>query len=288
MKILVLGATGLAGQSFCRQLKELKFKVFEASRSNNTLNYSSEWELTNLIYKISPNIIFNCIGLININKCEEEPNQSWNANVIPPKVLSNWSKETRNSFIHISTDHFYDYGYNSTHSITDPIHLLNQYSKHKMLAEEHALASPYSLVLRTSITGSKINSYNPTFWQWALDVVRNDSNVNLYQDAFTSTIDVDSFTKHALKLFFEGVRGLLNLASSQVYSKSDFVFELSKQMNKPIYNYDLVKIRNKDKLRANCLGLDVSKTEQLLNEKLPNLQKVISNLLEQELYSAQI
>ena len=43
--------------------------------------------------------------------------------------------------LHISTDHFYDYGDNKPHNEEDPICCINEYSRHKYAAEAFALNS---------------------------------------------------------------------------------------------------------------------------------------------------
>ena len=283
MRILVLGENGLAGQAFCRLFSRLDLCFFAVSRTsqNMPLTYNSVTELVEFLENFEVDFVINCLGLVDIEKCESDPYASWISNVVPAQALSEWTERTNGGFLHISTDHFYDYGENLAHSEVDDIVLKNTYAQHKFCAELLAKQAKRALILRTSITGNK-GGDRKTLWEWVEDVVRNDKPASLYSDAYTSTIDVDTFAQKALLMLQKEIFGLYNLASSDVYTKEDFALELARQLGFGYTNYSSIKMNSKDNVRANCLGLDCSKAEAKLGEKLPKLERVISNLLSSE------
>ena len=283
MRILVLGNNGLAGQAFCRLFSRLGICFFAVSRTRRDmpLAYNSVKELVEFLENFEVDFVINCVGLVDIEKCESDPYASWLSNVVPAQALSEWSARTNGAFLHISTDHFYDYGENIAHNEADDIVLKNTYAQHKFCAELLAKQSNKALILRTSITGNK-SADRKTLWEWVEDIVRHGKQAFLYSDAYTSTLDVDTFAQKALLLMQKEIFGLYNLASSDVFTKEEFALELARQLGIEYTNYNSVKMNSKDSIRANCLGLDCAKAEEILGERLPNLELVISNLLRSE------
>ena len=146
-------------------------------------------------------------------------------------LLTNFSNELNIPLLQISTDHFYNYGDNHPHKETDPVFCVNEYSRHKYAAEFFALASPTSLVLRTSILGVRKKNQKSLI-EWAIQSLLQREEIELFNDAWTSSVDVETFARCALKLFFdESYRGLLNLASSEVYSKEQLVRKLANMLD---------------------------------------------------------
>ena len=76
--------------------------------------------------------------------------------------------------------------------------------------------------------------------------------------------------------------GLINIGSSEVYSKASFVEELAKQKGKSLKNCKKVSIQDRNNLRLNSLGLNVSKAESIVGYEMPNLNDVISSLILEE------
>ena len=104
--------------------------------------------------------------------------------------------------------------------------------------------------------------------------------MNLFNDAWTSSIDVNSFVKYAVLLFLKkNARGIFNLASSEVFSKENLIKSLAINLN--LYDENSIQstsIKDLFPNRANCLGLDITKAETILNEKLPKMDKVVNNI----------
>ena len=280
MKVLLLGATGLAGTAIKRELLKRSVKVIGVSRSGSEIScdVGDENKITRILLRGHYDAIINAVAQTDINRCEIDPLESWKINAKIVSLLTNFSNELNIPLLQISTDHFYNYGDNHPHKETDPVFCVNEYARHKYAAEFFALASPISLVLRTSILGVRKKNQK-SLVEWAIQSLLQRDEIELFHDAWTSSVDVETFARCALKLFFdENYRGLLNLASSQVYSKEQLIRKLGDMLDldhSKCLSTSIKSISN----RANCLGLDVSKAEDLLKDKLPNLDKVCSNLI---------
>ena len=111
---------------------------------------------------------------------------------------------------------------------------------------------------------------------WAIDNLQKGKTINLYKNAFTSAIDVRSFARIACEIFFDyKTRGLLNLCCREVFSKELLIRTISQRLNLKHKHCPSVEIETHDKLRANCLGLDVTRAERILDKPLPNLDEVV-------------
>lgn len=109
-KVLVLGEYGMAGHMIYMYLENLdKYKMYSIVH-NETLNYESIIcdvfnlkELYNIIGKISPNIIINCIGVLN-NQSDINIGKTSFINSFFPHYLESICYEKNIKLIHLSTD----------------------------------------------------------------------------------------------------------------------------------------------------------------------------------------
>ncbi len=283
MRALLLGSTGMAGKALKKFLESRKFSVTGIARTNSDYNcdLTDENKLSNVLSMKKYDVIINSAALVNIDYCEENSLASWMINSKLVSVLANWSNKKNIPLLHISTDHFYDYGDNNPHKEEDPICCINEYSRHKYAAEAFALNSKNSLILRTSILGYR-ESGQGSLVQWAISNLIKNKKIELFYDAWTSSIDVDSFADIAMRLFLdEEQRGVINVASSEVYSKEQIIRCLADML---LINHDQCKsvsIKSYFLNRPNCLGLDVTKAEKILNMKMPSMQDVCLALISQ-------
>ncbi len=282
MKALLLGGTGLLGQAMALEGERRGWAIRSVARSAAllTVDISDERALTGLVQAEAPDIIINCSALTDIRRCEEDPGLAYRVNARPLAYLAAWSAGTRKVLLHISTDHFHVEGGGRAHDEDERPALVNEYARSKYAGEAFALTSPSALVLRTSIVGIR-GWAAPTFAEWALQAVLEDQPVQLFHDAYTSSIDVGTFSKAALDLCERGVGGLLNVAAKEVYSKEDFVRELALQLERPLSAATRASVATLQPPRPSSLGLDVKRAEQRLGYELPELPSVIASVINQ-------
>ncbi|MEP3108475.1 MAG: sugar nucleotide-binding protein [Hyphomicrobiales bacterium] len=282
-KLLLLGATGLAGQAFCEATKQRGFTICTvARRSADVLcDITEPNALEELLTKEAPDVLVNAAGMVNLAACEVDPGLAWLINARPAGILAKWSQKTGRPFIQISTDHFFSGDVNRAHNEEAAVTLINEYARGKYAGEALALTAPQALVLRTSIVG--IRGWDePSFAEWAIAAVNENRDMTLFADTWTSSIDTSTFAHAALELMFDkNVRGLLNLAAGEVYSKEAFIREISKQMGKQLTRAQSGSIHVNLPGRAESLGLDVTRAETRLGRKLPGIREVVASILQE-------
>lgn len=271
----------MAGTALKKELLSRDIEVIGVSRSGSDLScdLTDENQIAGALCSDRYDAFINAAAQIDINRCEDDPLESWKINAKLVSVLTNFSHELDIPLLQISTDNFYTYGDDYPHRETDPVFCVNEYSRHKYAAEVFALASKNSLVLRTSILGIRKNSQKGLI-DWALDNLLKHKEMELFCDAWTSSLDVETFSKFAIQLFLDKkVRGLFNLAASEVYSKEQLIRKLADMLeidHSKCYSGSIKRMSN----RPNCLGLDVTLAQQLLIETLPDLDGVCNNLVQ--------
>jgi len=280
MRWLILGATGLLGPEFQKQVEQRGYTAHTAARSNadTCFDLANSDDLIAALEEIKPDGIINCAANIYVDKCEEDPASAYLLNARPVGFLANWSAKHKIPLLQVSTDHYYIEGGRQKQLEDTPVQLVNEYARSKYLAEHFALTSPYALILRTNIVGA-----SKGHGKWVRDSLQNKSAMTLFMDFFASPLHVEDMARVSLDLWSKQATGVYNVASSDVSSKGEFIYEVAKALD---INADWVEEGTGHKLktpRAMCLGLDVSKAEAKLGYKLPSLKETATKLAKEEL-----
>lgn len=269
----------MLGQELSRYLSELGNEVIGIARKNADYNFdiSDDEKLLECFEIEKPDIIINTIAIVNLNNCEIDKCKAYLVNSRPCGIISNYCFENDIYFVQISTDHYYAGDNDKKHSETDEIYLLNEYARTKYLAEMLTLTNPYALVIRTNIVGFR-GSENDTFVEWALNSLKSNNEISVFEDYYTSSIDIYNFSRVLWDLINNKPNGIYNLASSEVVSKKEFIFSLADSFGLSTSNCIPTKINNNELKRATSLGLNTEKIENYLGYKLPTLREVTDSL----------
>jgi len=193
--------------------------------------------------------------------------------------LSSFCLDQNIKLCHISTDHYFSGDNDRLHDENSKVLLLNEYAKTKYAGECFALTNPNSLVLRTNIVGLRNWSGSPTFVEWAIGELASKKPITMFEDVYTSSIDVKTFSKALFELISKGASGLINLASSECASKKEFITRLAIRLGFDLSNCKVGRVNtNFGVARGESLALDVSYAESILGYKLPNLDSVIESI----------
>jgi len=282
MKVLILGSTGLLGQAVTREAERRDLTIVTAARAGARLplDMADAGALTRALDDVRPDIVFNCAGLTDLKRCEDDPGLAYAINARPLSILAAWADADQRQLVHVSTDHYFPNGGATPHGETDRVQLINDYARSKYAGETFALTTDRALVLRTSIVGLR-GWAQPTLAEWAIRAVLDRQPVSLFTDAFTSSIDVGRFARAAFDLVEASAHGLLNLAAAEVYSKASFVEEIAMQLGRPLDGCATASVTTQSPRRASSLGLDVTRAEALLGYRLPTLPEVVAAIVEQ-------
>jgi len=281
---LVIGASGMAGQAFVNFLKAHNYNVVGLSRNGPNILFdamSYPEGIESVIGELRPAIIVNCAAIVSLEHCENNSEEAHRLNALLPKHIARGSSLVGARFLHISTDHYYTGDTDMKHSEEDPVTIVNKYAETKFIGESNALQHPNTLVVRTNITGFRGQAGRPTFIEWLASALINKDPLKLFTDFYTSTIDTSAFCGLCMSHKKINTTGILNIASSDTRSKKEFALCLAKQLGIDPYWAEDASVLSMELRRAESLGLDCSKVQTILGERMPNSDEVIQRLASQ-------
>jgi len=184
MKVLVLGASGMLGNTTLRVMcendnwnvsgtvrsKEIisKFPNNIASRIIDGVDVSQTDRLEEKIHSLQPDVVINCIGITKQIDESDDPLFAIPINALLPHQLEKMCADISSRLIHISTDCVFS-GEKGNYIEDDFADARDLYGLSKYLGELH---SNNTVTLRTSIIGHELNSNNGIV-EWFLSQENN-------------------------------------------------------------------------------------------------------------------
>ena len=170
MRILVLGASGMIGNATIRVLAEkTDWEVFGTVRSESfrhlfplhiadrlmaDVDVNSHDSLVNIMGRIHPDVIVNCVGLTKHKMGGNGPLAAIPLNTLLPHRLAGLCAVAGARLIHVSTDCVFS-GEKGNYTEDDPSDATDIYGKSKSLGEVYY---PHTITLRTSTIGHELQS----------------------------------------------------------------------------------------------------------------------------------
>lgn len=171
MRILILGVTGMLGNTMFRLLSEdADLTVYGSTRSDSAKKYYNNIlrqqivsgvdvehhdSLVRVFGAVKPEVVINCIGLIKQVAGVEDPLQAIPINTLLPHRLAALCKVSGARLVHISTDCVFA-GTKGGYLETDFPDADDLYGRSKLLGE---VVYPHAITLRTSIIGHELTGH---------------------------------------------------------------------------------------------------------------------------------
>ena len=239
MKILVLGCTGMIGSaifSHCQASKNIsvygtfkKQKKINIFNKNNKLIYfdasKKKQKLKNIINKIKPNFVINCIGITkHINNKNEK--EFFQINSYFPHYAKKISNQYKSKFIQISTDCVFD-GKRGNYSEQTKPNANDLYGKSKAAGE---IKDKVNLTIRTSTIGHELSTKYGLL-EWFLS---NKKTCYGYKKAYFNGLPTNYLAKILLDLLLKyKITGLIHISGKKI-SKYELLKIIKKVYKKKI------------------------------------------------------
>lgn len=286
VRLLVLGDTGLAGTAILDAARARGLAATGASRrGERQVDLRDAAALRGLLDALAPTLVINAAAQVSVAECERDPAQAWLVNARPAALIADAARQAQIRFVQISTDHFYTGDGRRPHGEDEPVVLLNDYARTKYAAEAFALTAPDALVVRTNILGLK-SATGGSFGEWALKLIEADGEATLFDDQFVSILDIWSFAEGLLDLAASDARGVVNLASCEVFSKAELVEALAAALGRTLTRARRGSVGTLEVRRPDSLGLDVTRAEAILGRRPPGLSAVAERFARQAMTRA--
>ena len=279
-KFLIIGSKGLLGSEIIKYLKKRNFSYSTISRKNSNFNLNLEkYKKLNKFFKKNKfKFVINCAAIINIDICERNYFEAKIINSYLPKFLSKLSKKYNFKLIQISTDAFYYSKIFKLNKEKDKLFAINKYAKTKLAAENFVTKNKRSLIIRTNFTGREYVKNSKRFSDWVYNSIKAKKKMLLFNDMYTSTLDVKNCARFIVDLTLKESRGIYNLGTRDAISKKQFAVKFSKKIKKKLIFKEINCINNTITPRNLNLGMNVSKIEKKLNRKMISSNQAIANL----------
>lgn len=267
MRILILGGNGMAGHMLVQYFKKVSaYTVFFTSRDKKCVGslYVDVFDSTMLekiVEAVSPDIVINCIGILNEDAKQHELD-AYQINGILPHQLKKITEKNNGKLIHISTDCVFS-GKRGNYEEEDNLDGTSIYAKTKALGEVN---SDHHLTIRTSIIGPEIRKNGIGLWQWFMQqkgVVQGYKNV-IWNGV--TTLELAKVIHHTIK---HPIFGLYHLTAPEKISKLELLYLFKNMFNKDdvsVISNDIIQLDRTLKNTRTDLIYTVPGYKQMIQE----------------------
>ena len=234
MKVLILGSTGLLGNTLKIFLKEKKVNLYFISRERKKKNniylkdFKNFKKLKELIIALKPHYIVNCLGITHYHHLYKDKKETKIINSLLPVFLSRLCLKNKIFLVHISTDCVYS-GKSGNYSEKSKKRPHNLYGITKSLGE---VKNNYTTTIRTSFIGPEKNK-SKQLLNWFL---KQNYKIKGYNNAFFSGLTSLELSNIIYYYFLKKnifYNKILNIGGKKI-SKYKLLFLVSKIFKKKI------------------------------------------------------
>ncbi len=230
MKILVLGAGGMAGHVVSTYLREYGHDVNTLSARNKLDELTKLVDVTDLkslegvLSQIKYDAVINCIGLL-VKQSEERKDLSTFINSFLPHFLENYYKDTPTKVIHLSTDCVFS-GKNPPYYEDSIYDGELYYDRTKALGE---IINDKDLTFRMSIIGPDMQENGLGLFNW---FYKQTGEVSGYTTAIWSGITTIELARGIAAALEQRITGIYHLVPGSNVSKFDLLQIFKREFNR--------------------------------------------------------
>lgn len=266
-KILLLGATGMAGHVTYLYLKETgKYDVIPVVYRNKftedsiIIDVRNKEQIEELVRFLRPDVVINCIGVL-VENANKYPDEAILLNSYLPHLLAKVSDEVEAKLIHISTDCVFS-GKAGSYKEDDFRDADDVYGRSKALGE---INSKNHLTLRTSIIGPEIKSDGTGLFHWFM---QQSGKIKGFTSAYWGGITTVELAKAIDKAILNNLTGILHVTNGDKISKYSLI-----SLFKAIWNKTEVEIAE---FEGKYSDKSLVKSEHF-DFEIPNYQEMLLN-----------
>lgn len=236
-KVLILGATGMAGHVVYTYLNETnKYDITTVCHSGSmgsksyTLDIYNTSELTQIIRNEKPEYVINCIGIL-IKGSKNNPANAIYVNAYFPHKLSEivHAELPDAKVIHISTDCVFS-GKTGNYKDFDEKDALDTYGMSKNLGE---LVNDKDITLRTSIIGPELKKNGEGLMHWVF-YQKAVGELNGYKKSIWGGVTTLELAKVIDLAIQKDLTGLYQISNNIAITKFDLVSLIVREFSLPI------------------------------------------------------
>lgn len=221
MRVLVLGAGGMAGHVVATHLQECGHNVKTLSATKKLdvttvlIDVTDKQKLTDYLTENSFDVVVNCIGVL-IHQSNSRPDLATYLNSYLPHFLEHFYKESLTKVIHLSTDCVFS-GKNAPYTEESIYDGEIFYDRSKALGE---IINTKDLTFRMSIIGPDMQEKGVGLFNW---FYAQKGKISGYKTAIWSGVTTITLAHAIDAAINENLTGLYHLVPEQSISKYDLL-----------------------------------------------------------------
>lgn len=222
-KVWIAGSDGRIGKKLLAQMDKLSYEIFDTDV--NELDLTDIEEVLDFCDRNRPDIIINCAGFSNIEKCENNVERAFFVNAVGERNLSIAARKVGARHVLISSDMVYPANMNAVVNEYDTTDPQNVYGKTKLAAENYArdLATKFYIVRTGWVYGRKND-----FLANLLELAKKQDKIRVSKDDFTAPTSPEEVAKFIIQLIEMPAYGIYNCSCEGVCSAAEFAAEAVK------------------------------------------------------------
>ena len=266
MKILVLGKNGMLGHVVFTYFQEKGYEVEGTVTHGEGILYDANTNMDhieNIILDLKPNVIINCIGILN-KIAESNKTLAIKLNSLLPHYINELSQKYNFKFIHVSTDCVFE-GTKGKYTESSFPDATSFYGRSKALGE---IRNDRNVTLRTSIVGPDNNPKGIGLFEW---FITQKDLVYGYSRVIWTGVTTIQLAKAMEKAIKKDLTGLHHVVNNEFISKKDLLELFKKYFNKTIQIIENEQIISEKTL---------IRTDQSFNFNIPSYNQMVKEMKE--------
>ena len=267
-KVLLFGATGMAGHVVYYYLRDTgKYNIINVvyrtplTDDSIVIDVSNRDAVTDVVQRVKPDIIINCIGVL-VKGSKEHPDNAILLNAYFPHFLKKQADTVDAKVIHISTDCVFS-GKKGHYTEDDFRDADDVYGRSKALGE---VINEKDLTIRTSIIGPELKKNGEGLFHWFM---MQHGQVNGFKTAIWGGVTTLELAKAIEYTIDDNLSGLIQLSNGIGISKYDLLC-----LFKDIWHKDDVDILPFD---GNGVDKSIAKSNRI-EYRVPEYHQMLEDL----------
>lgn len=276
IKVAVLGASGVLGQSLVSALVKQQYRAFPLDIED--LDITDHHSVNIALTPVKPDVVINAAAYTDVDGCETKKELAFDVNGRGAGNVADVATAIGSPIIQISTDYIFDGEKESPYLPDDKPDPINIYGESKLLGEELVRErAPEHLIIRSSwLFGPGGKNFVDTM----LSLAEEHETLKVVKDQQGSPTYSKHLANAIVDLISKDLRGTHHLTNSGTCSWYEFANEILKQNGieikvQPVSSAEFPRPAPRP---ANSV-LDCSSTYEALGEPLPHWKEALAEYL---------
>jgi dTDP-4-dehydrorhamnose reductase len=257
-KIIITGSGGFIGSYLYRLLSEAGFMVYGIDKNikptvNEVVDLTKSSDLLNILNSQKPDVVIHLAAHSNVEMCESDYLLSFNSNVLPTALITNWAWHSGARVIFISSDYVFS-GNKGNYCEEDVEQPVQNYGVTKLMGEKIVSTLSNSVILRpTVVYGWDLDGMNFFMQLYRCQLEKKEKIIPIDQISNPTYVgDLCELIKKLIKS--PSVSGTYLATGNESFNRYEFAKHICEKMNWDKKMLKLVKTESLGKIAKRPLN----------------------------------